>query len=101
MTPQTQSGGSLARLVGHPHMTITIPFRVKWRCEAGDGTNCRHCGDASWLIQTRLILIMSNGEERPQEIVICASCMTPKICVTCGEYNVPDSLKCDECGHDL
>ena len=79
----------------------TIDVGVNWRCEAGDGTKCLHCGDASWLIQTRMILTMPSGEEHPQDIVLCASCMTPKICPNCGEYNVPDSLKCDECGHDL
>ena len=26
---------------------------------------------------------------------------SPKVCPTCGHWEVPDALKCDECGHDL
>lgn len=53
---------------------VVINLGVVWEEEAGDGSKCIGCGDAAWLTQKRLVLLLPPSSRQPQDIVLCASC---------------------------
>jgi len=58
---------------------MKLTGRITWEWEAGDGTECFHCGDAAWLKQSRMVIVWDTGGQYKPDIVLCASCANEKL----------------------
>lgn len=53
---------------------ITITVKCEWRWEEGDGSICCCCGDACYLRQASLWLVINNESHQDREYIVCQSC---------------------------